>query len=509
MKKMKLLLAFLLLFTVVILPSCSAAKDMGSKSPNAPMDDGMNMAGSAMPDADMNSGDKYTEIIENSFTNTSDNATSYFSIDANTSSYPNLRYYINKGLTVYKDMVRVEEMLNYFNYDYARPEGENILALNASVFDNPYNSETKLFTIGLAAREVEFKEQKNNLVFLIDVSGSMFGSDRLGLVQQAFKMLTENLNENDRVSIVTYAGNDSVALEGASGADKARIMAVIEDLEARGSTAGADGINTAYAIAERYFIEGGNNRVILATDGDFNVGVSSSAELENLIKNKRESGVYLSVFGVGNGNYQAEKMETLALNGNGTYSFLDSVAEARRALVEEIGGTMLTVAKDVKAGVVFNPEYVESFRLVGYENKLMNEDEFNDSTKDAGELGSGHTVTVVYEIKLTDKTLNAEEKLADVTIRYKSTENSGGLSDESSELVLPVSTTVYHEEMTANDAFVASVVEFALILRESAYKGNADLNALITRLDDLDLTSDALKAEFRELVKKYRSNIGE
>lgn len=505
MRKLKLLLAFLLLFTVVILPSCSAAKDMGS---NAPMNDGMNMAGSAMPEGDMDSGDSYTEIVENAFVNTSVNATSYFSIDANTSSYPNLRSYINKGMTVYKDMVRVEEMLNYFSYDYVRPEGDDILALNASVFDNPYNPETKLFTIGLAAREVEFKNQSNNLVFLIDVSGSMFGSDRLGLVQQAFKMLTENLNDNDRVSIVTYAGDDAIALEGASGADKAHIMAVIEDLQAGGSTAGADGINTAYALAERYFIEGGNNRVILATDGDFNVGVSSTSGLENLIKNKRESGVYLSVFGVGNGNYQAQKMEALALNGNGTYSFLDSVAEARRALVEEIGGTMLTVAKDVKAGVVFNPEYVESFRLVGYENKLMSEDEFNDNTKDAGELGSGHTVTVVYEIKLTDKELDPEEKLADVTVRYKTTENSGGISGESSELILPVFTGIYRAEMSGNDAFVASVVEFALILRDSKYKGNADLNALITRLDDLDLSSDSLKAEFRELVKKYRSNIG-
>ena len=504
MKNLKLILAFLLLFTVVILPSCAAMDGVS----NAPLYDimGGDMSG-IYPEGDTDSGDQYTEIVENPFVNTTENATSYFSIDANTSSYPNLRSYINKGLTVYKDMVRVEEMLNYFSYDYARPEGDDILALNASVFDNPYNPETKLFTIGLAAREVEFKEQKNNLVFLIDVSGSMFGADRLGLVQQAFKMLTENLNENDRVSIVTYAGNDTVALEGASGADKARIMAVIEDLSAGGSTAGADGINTAYALAERYFIEGGNNRVILATDGDFNVGVSTTAGLENLIKNKRESGVYLSVFGVGNGNYQAQKMEALALNGNGTYSFLDSVAEARRALVEEIGGTMLTVAKDVKAGVVFNTEYVESFRLVGYENKQMSEEEFNDSTKDAGELGSGHTVTVVYEIKLTDKALAEGEKFADVTVRYKPTENSGGLSEESSELVLPVYTSVYHSDMTENDTFVASVVEFALILRESKYKGNADLNALITRLNDLEL-NDALKAEFRELVKKYRSNIG-
>ena len=235
MKKLKLFLAFLLLFTVVILPSCSAANDM---SGNAPMDGSPNLNGSASrpsmaPDNEESAeGDSYTEIIENDFVNTLENATSYFSIDANTSSYPNLRSYINKGLSIYKDMVRVEEMLNYFSYDYARPEGDDILALNASVFDNPYNPETKLFTIGLAARQVEFTEQNNNLVFLIDTSGSMFGADRLGLVQQAFKMLAENLNENDRVSIVTYAGNDTVALEGASGADKAHIMAVIEDLQA-------------------------------------------------------------------------------------------------------------------------------------------------------------------------------------------------------------------------------------------------------------------------------------
>lgn len=502
MKRIKFYVALLLLFSLVILPACSASYAGDGDISYAPGYDNSN----GMMRDDSMSGDSYTEIEENPFVNTEDNATSYFSIDANTSSYPNLRSYINQGLSIYEDMVRVEEMLNYFSYDYARPQGDDILALSASVFDNPYNPETKLFTIGLAAREVEFKEQRNNLVFLIDTSGSMFGNDRLGLVQQAFKLLAENLNENDRVSIVTYAGDDTVALEGASGSDKARIMAVIEDLSAGGSTAGADGINTAYALAERYFIEGGNNRVILATDGDFNVGVSSVTGLEELIKEKRESGVYLSVFGVGNGNYQASKMEALALNGNGTYSFLDSVAEARRALVEEIGGTLMTVAKDVKAGVVFNTEYVESFRLIGYENKQMTEDEFNDSAKDAGELGSGHTVTVVYEIKLTDKALAEGEKLADVTVRYKPTENSGGASNDSLELILPVLTSVYHAEMNENDAFVASVVEFALILRDSAYMCNAELDTVIARLDGLAL-SDPLKAEFRELVKKYKMNI--
>ena len=506
MKKFRATLAFILLLAMLLLPSCAAGMGGGAMDGdmmnNAPTG---NYPGIGMPEGEIGSGNNYTEIVENEFIKASETASSYFSIDANTSSYPNLRSLINGGLTIDKDAVRIEEMLNYFSYDYAAPEGDGILALTSSVFDNPYNPETKLLTIGLAAREVEFTSQRSNLVFLIDVSGSMFGSDRLGLVQQAFMMLTENLGDNDRVSIVTYAGSDRVALEGAYGKDKAAIMAVIEDLQAGGSTAGADGINTAYALAERYFIEGGNNRVILATDGDFNVGVSGTRELESLIKNKRESGVYLSVFGVGNGNYQAEKMEALALNGNGTYSFLDSVAEARRALVEQIGGTILTVAKDVKAGITFNADYIDSYRLVGYENKLMSEDEFNDSAKDAGELGSGHTVTVVYELKLTDKALE-DGNLAEVIIRYKPTENSGGLSDQSSELTLGVEVSDYHSAPNANDAFVASVVEFALILRDSKFKGNADLNALISRLDDLDLSSDQFKAEFRELVKLYRHN---
>ncbi|MBR2460079.1 MAG: von Willebrand factor type A domain-containing protein [Clostridia bacterium] len=503
MKSLKNILSFILIIALAVLPACSASYD-GEDGSSPPLFSGeTSFDGEDLGDQ---SGNNYTEIVENAFISAAQKPNSYFSIDANTSSYPNLRSLINNGYTIDKNAVRVEEMLNYFNYDYAKPEGDEILSLTSSVFDNPYNPETKLLTVGLAAREVEFTSQRNNLVFLIDVSGSMFGADRLGLVQQAFMMLAENLGDDDRVSIVTYAGSDRVALEGAYGRDKANIMAVIEDLSAGGSTAGADGINTAYALAERYFIQGGNNRVILATDGDFNVGVSGTSQLEKLIKNKRESGVYLSVFGVGYGNYQAEKMEALALNGNGTYSFLDSVAEARRALVEQIGGTILTVAKDVKAGITFNPDYIDSYRLIGYENKLMSEDEFNDSAKDAGELGSGHTVTVVYELKLVENASLTEGNIADVTVRYKPTENSGGLSSESSELKMSVEAADYHSAMTQNDAFVASVVEFALILRDSDYKANADLNALITRLDDLDLSSDQFKDEFRSLVKKYRNN---
>jgi Ca-activated chloride channel family protein len=285
------------------------------------------------------------------------------------------------------------------------------------------------------------------------------------------------------------------------------IVNALNNLEAGGSTNGSAGISTAYALAEEYFIEGGNNRVILATDGDFNVGVSSTHGLEQLISEKRQSGVYFSVFGVGRGNLQAEKMEALALKGNGTYSYIDSLKEAKRALVDGIGGSIVTVAKDVKAGITFNPEFVQSYRLIGYENKLLTEEEFNDSNTDAGELGSGHTVTVVYEIKLKeDNRIIVEDtvsKLADVIIKYKPTENVGGDATEELELTLSIFNSDYNPIPTEENLFVASVVEFALILRDSQYKAEANLEELITQLEGLDLANDEFKAEFRELVKKY------
>jgi len=508
MKKCSLTRITALLLTVILifsLVSCSSSKTAGSSD--------MNNAGgyygsannAASSDSDL-SGESYTEIIENSFINTSDQASNYFSIDANTASYPNLRSMINQEYAnIPADAVRVEEMLNYFNYDYKTPTDGSVLELTSSVFDTPYNDETKLLTIGLAATEVEFKETQNNLVFLIDTSGSMYSDDKLPLVQQAFMLLTENLNPTDRVSIVTYAGSDKVALAGAYGYEKQKIMAVIEDLSAGGSTAGTKGIKTAYSLASEYFIEGGNNRVILATDGDFNVGIVTTAGLERFISEQKNSGIYFSVFGFGRGNIQSDKMETLALKGNGTYSYIDSPKEARRALVQEMGGSMITVAKDVKAGITFNPEYVESYRLIGYENKLLSEEEFNDSNTDAGEIGSGHTVTVVYEIVMTDKALAENGKIADVIIKYKPTENVGGNSDAELEKVMTIGAEAYHATPTANDIFVASVIEFALIIRDSEYKANSDLNALISRLMDLDLSSDEFKEEFRDIVIKYRS----
>ena len=445
------------------------------------------------------SGENYTDIIENNFISAALQNKSYFSIDANSASYPNLRSLIKHGYTIPKNAVRVEEMLNYFDYGYVTPEDDSILALTSSVFDTPYG-DTKLLTIGLASKEIELSNVSSNLVFLIDTSGSMYSNDKLPLVQKAFKTLLQTLGENDRISIVTYAGSQTVALDGAYGHEKSKISAVIDDLSASGSTAGSSGIQTAYEIAQKHFIENGNNRVILMTDGDFNVGITRTEDLKAFISQKRESGVYFSVFGVGRGNLNSSIMETLALSGNGTYSYIDSVSEAERALSSAVGATMFTLAKDVKAGVVFNPEYIDSYRLVGYENKLMSEEDFNDENKDAGEIGSGYTLTVVYEIKLTDKPLSDGGELASVTVRYKPSELVS--EDVDRELVLPVGISAYRDPASESDSFIASVIEFALILRDSEYKQNADLTSLIERLDSLDLTGD--KAEFRDLVKTYR-----
>ena len=499
MKKTKSIISIILILSVLLSGCAAGAPNM---APTSALSGNYDTALKPAPPGEDLTGESYTEIRENQFVNAVENNTSYFSIDANTTAYPNLRSMIRQKFHhISADAVRIEEMLNYFDYDYIAPTDGSVLALTASMFDTPYNSETKLLTIGLAAQEVEFSSIQNNLVFLIDTSGSMFGPDRLELVQTAFMMLAENLNPEDRVSIVTYAGDSSVALEGAYGYEKQKIMAVIEDLQAGGSTAGSKGIQTAYKLAERYFIEGGTNRVILATDGDFNVGVTSEKGLENLISEKRQSGVYFSVFGVGRGNLQSDKMETLALKGNGTCSYIDSQKEARRALVEQIGGSMITVAKDVKAGITFNQDYIESYRLIGYENKLLTQEEFEDANTDAGELGSGHTVTVVYEVKLTEKVLEAGENLAQVIIKYKPTENVDGNGEEQ-ELILDVGTEAYGQA-SQQDAFVAAVVEFALILRNSEFKKDASLQDLAARLESLDLSDDAFKEEFRSLVLEY------
>lgn len=439
---------------------------------------------------------QYDGISENDFVSTAEETSSYFSLDRNTASYSLMRREINQGLTTNANSVRLEEYVNYFNYNYARPSGEDALALSGSVFDCPWNEENKLFTIGIAAEEISFASDiQNNIIFLIDISGSMFGEDRLGLIQQAFTMLLDNLGDNDYVSIVTYASNCRVALSGARGTEKTKIANVLQDLSASGTTNGSGGIQLAYAEAEKYFIQGGNNRVILATDGDFNVGISDKNQLKNFISEKRQSGIYLTVLGVGMFNTNDSIMKTLAESGNGNYAYLDSVAEARKVLVEELNGTFNVVAKDAKAGVIFNPETVEKYRLIGYESKMLSQDEFYDENKDAGEIGSGHTVTAVYEIKIKD---NAAGNIATVEIKYKHPE-----SNENKNITETFTTYDYSANPDEDCIFIGCVVEYGLLLRNSEFKGNADFENVISRLSQLScVREDPFKAEFLEIVKK-------
>ena len=482
---MKRTLYLILTLTLVVAMLCAC-----SPSGSFPSDDEGILV---VPDSDGNF--QYEEIVENGFISTTDQTTSYFSLDRNTASYSLMRRQINSGLTIAPGSVRLEEYVNYFNYDYIRPEND-ALALSGSVFDCPWNSQNKLFTIGVAAEKISFENAvQNNIVFLIDTSGSMYGSDRLGLIQQSFTMLLEYLGDDDYISIVTYAGDSRVALDGARGTEKTQIANVLQDLTAEGVTNGQGGIEKAYAEAEKYFVEGGNNRVILATDGDFNVGIRDKNQLKAFISEKRNSGIYLSVLGVGMFNTNDTTMKTLAENGNGNYAYLDSVAEARKVLVEELNGTFNVVAKDAKIGVEFNSEVVETFRLIGYESKMMSEEEFEDVNKDAGEIGSGHTVTAVYEIKLKE---NATGNIATAEVKYKHPK-----TDESDSVSKTYTTDDYTQTPDEDSVFIGCVVEYGLLLRESQYKGDASFENVIQRLSALDcVQTDQFKAEFLQLVQK-------
>ncbi len=447
---------------------------------------------------------KYGDIIENDFVSAAEKASSTFSLDRNTAGYSLMRAQINRGLKIAENSVRLEEYVNYFSYDYEKPTGDDALKINAMLGDCPWNSDHKLFTVGVAAKSVDFSENKqNNLVFLLDVSGSMFGDDRLGLVQQAFTQLAENLSDDDFVSIVVYASNTRVVAEGLRGYEKVKIANILQDLSAGGSTAGGKGIQLAYQAAEKYFIKGGNNRVLLATDGDFNVGLSSNKELKDFISQKRQSGIYLSVMGFGMGNTRDDLMETLARNGNGNYGYIDSLTEARKMLVSEMGGTLEVVAKDAKINVTFNSENVEKYRLLGYESKMITQEEFENEATDAGEIGSGHTVTAVYEIELKD---GVSGELAQAEIRYKT---PGDLpeDDVSKSVSETFDCSLYSEECGADFDFIGCVAEYALMLRNSKYRGTASFGALIERLkrNETVYVSENSSSEQKSSVNEFRS----
>lgn len=468
-------------------------------------------------EADGYNTEEYRYIQENGYKSVADEPLSTFSIDVDTAAYSNVRRMIQSGSRVPADAVRIEEMINYFPYNYPEPDGEEPFSVTAEYAACPWNEDARLLMIGLKAQSIDFADRPaSNFVFLLDVSGSMYSDDKLPLVQKSFAMLTENLTARDRVSIVTYAGYEAVVLDGEPGDHTSVIIDALDSLEAGGSTAGAAGIKKAYELARKYYINGGNNRVILATDGDLNIGISSEGELTRLIEDEKKSGVHLSVLGVGTGNIKDNKMEALADHGDGNYNYIDSIYEAKKVLVDEMGGTLITVAKDVKIQVEFNPSQVAGYRLVGYENRLLNKEDFADDTVDAGEIGAGHSVTALYEIlpagsgaELPESNLkyqsagevNGSSELLTISIRYKAPNG-----DTSKLLTCPVEADSYTDALSPDMAFAGAVAEFGMVLRNSDNKGTADYASVLRLAESVaDENSDSYRQEFLELVRRaYR-----
>lgn len=468
----------------------------------------------------------YDKVEENPFLPAATNPLSTFSIDVDTASYSNVRRFINNGSLPPKDAVRVEEMINYFTYDYREPEGDKPFSIDLDSTECPWDKSHRLLRIGLKGREVaNEKRPASNLVFLLDVSGSMLPPERLPLVKQAMRLLVDKLSEKDRVAIVVYAGGSGLALSSTSGNEKEKILRALEELKAGGSTNGADGIELAYKVAADNFIKGGVNRVILATDGDFNIGVTNQGDLIRLIEEKAKSGVFLSVLGVGTDNLKDSTMQKLADKGNGNYAYLDSVEEARKVLVQQINGTLMTIAKDVKIQVEFNPARVASYRLIGYEKRILRKEDFNNDKIDAGEIGAGHTVTALYEVvpagsgatdpassvppvdplkygtNRTDTT-NASPEMVTVKLRHKKPE---GDVSELTERSFTDNGSKF-ENAAPDLKFAAAVAEFGMILRDSQYKGNGTLGAVIEWAQE-GRGSDAAgyRAGFIEMARKAQT----
>lgn len=438
-----------------------------------------------------NSGDKFDKITEQDFFNVAVQPSSSFRMSVSTSSYTYARNVLKKGQLPQVDSIRIEDFVNYFDYDMPAPQ-EGTFGVYSNVYDCAWNDNAKLLRLTVKAKEIAKEETNSNLVFLIDTSGSMYGEDRLELIKKSFGFLVDGLGKNDKVSIVTYAGTSGVVLSGESGANKSKIMDVVSSLDANGSTAGASGISTAYSLARDYFIKDGNNRVILATDGDFNVGVSSKEGLTELIKAQRESGIFFTGIGVGFGNYNDVTMTTLANNGNGQALYIDNLDEAKRVFTKGLTGTLYTVAKDAKTQVVFNPLAVEKYRLIGYDNLTLSTEEFDDEKTDAGEIGSGHIVTAVYELIPVG---GGEGEFATAEIRYKNVDSGESES---------VSFNVNSGTESNDDKFISCVIESGLLLRNSKYKGAASYDSAIERMQGLGLT-DKYKLEFLELISKAKA----
>jgi Ca-activated chloride channel family protein len=460
----------------------------------------------------------YDHIVENTFLAAGQSPLSTFSIDVDEAAYSNVRRYLENGAIPPAGAVRIEEMINYFDYDYPQPVNDQPFTVNTEIADCPWNPEHQLVHIGLQGKEIPVDNlPASNMVFLVDVSGSMDEPNKLPLVKASMKLLVDQLRKQDKMAIVVYAGSAGLVLPSTSGADKNRIKEAIDNLEAGGSTAGGEGIKLAYQIARENFLMQGNNRILLATDGDFNVGASSDDELVRLIEQERKSGVFLSVLGYGMGNYKDNKMQQLADKGNGNHSYIDHIGEARKVLVSEFGSTLFTIAKDVKIQVEFNPAKVQAYRLVGYENRVLAAEDFNDDAKDAGELGSGHTVTALYEVipvgvkdaftRSTDslkyqtnerKALANTNELMTIKLRYKKPD------EEKSKLIShPVMDKQTALANTSdNFRFAAAVAEFGLLLRNSAFKQQATYNQVVSLAKSArGMDENGYRAEFIRLVQ--------
>ena len=476
--------------------------------------------------------EQYDRIVENPFLPVAEQPQSTFSIDVDTASYANVRRFLTHGTWPPPNAVRIEEMVNYFKYDYPLPQGEAPFSVDMEVAQCPWNPGHRLLRVGLKGQEIDRKQRGlSNLVFLLDVSGSMASPDKLALVKQAMRLLVEQLDENDRVAIVTYAGTTGVYLESTNGEKREQIIASIEKLSAGGSTNGGAGIKLAYQQAVRYFIKGGTNRVILCTDGDLNVGITRDDDLVELIKDRAKSGVFLTVLGFGTGNLKDSKLEKLADHGNGVYGYIDSLREARKVLVEQLTGSLITIAKDVKLQIEFNPAEVESYRLVGYENRVMAARDFHDDKKDAGEIGAGHTVTALYE--LVPARANKADEAADAkpaarpagklkyqqgpAVRLTEAAGSGELLTLSLRYKQPEAQESKLLEFAAKDSdkrigeaskdfqFASSVAAFGMILRNSQHRGQATLSA-VEEIAASAVGDDpgGYRAEFVDLVRRAK-----
>jgi len=466
--------------------------------------------------------ESYKGITDNTFQNAKETPLSTFSVDVDAASYSNVRRFINNGQLPPADAVRIEEMINYFNYNLAGPTNNDPVAIHTELSSAPWNTKHRLLRIGLKAKTVPTdKLPASNLVFLIDVSGSMSSTNKLPLVKSSLKMLVDQLRPQDKVALVVYAGAAGVVLPSTNGDKKETIKNAIDNLDAGGSTAGGEGIKLAYKIATQNLMKTGNNRIILATDGDFNVGASSDDDMEKLIEKERESGIFLSVLGYGMGNYKDSKMETLADKGNGNYAYIDNITEARKTLISEFGGTLFTVAKDVKLQIEFNPAKVQAYRLLGYENRMLNKEDFNDDKKDAGDMGSGHTVTAFYEI--VPAGIKDDYSVSVDPLKYQKNESKPVVNGSPEMMTIkfrykePVSSKSQLSQVVVNDTpkdfnvtsadfkFASAVAEVGMLLRDSKFKQKSTFaHAIATARAGKGDDAEGYRSEFIRLAESAK-----